>query len=115
MIAIGAIAGGLLARTLRAPSEVRDVDGYFGGIARDSSDPKLLKLVEKLVAQKTTQFEPARCEDPYEIALKQMIEEKLQVQIPVVAAPPSDENIMDLKSALKGSLAKKQAGGATAM
>lgn len=115
VVAISAIAGGLLARTLRASSEVRDPDEYFGSAICDNSDPKLLKLVDKLVAQKTTRFEPSRYEDRYEIALRGMIEEKRKVQVPVIAAPPGDENVMDLKSALKGSLSKRQTAGAATM
>jgi DNA end-binding protein Ku len=95
--------------TLRNPNEVRGTAEYFGNIPVGEPDPEMLDLAEKLIEQKTTEFDPKDYEDRYEIALMAMIKEKLKGHKPVVAAAPERGNVINLMDALKASLAKKGA------
>jgi DNA end-binding protein Ku len=104
VITIAARETGMLVTTLRSPSEVRGTAEYFGNIPIGSPDPEMLDLAERLIEQKTIEFDPKNYEDRYEIALMQMIKRKLKGHKPVVAAVPERGNVINLMDALKASL-----------
>ncbi|WP_163270208.1 Ku protein [Chelativorans alearense] len=97
---------GMFVCTLRNPNEVRGTAEYFGNIPVGNPDPEMLELAEKLIEQKTTEFDPADYEDRYEIALMSMIKEKLKGHKPIVAAAPERGNVINLMDALKASLSQ---------
>src|SRR6185369_2147741 len=69
-------------------------------------DAEMLDLAEKLIQQKETEFDPKNYEDRYEIALMEMIKQKLKGHKPVVAAAPERGNVINLMDALKASLSQ---------
>ncbi|WP_265519597.1 Ku protein [Nitratireductor luteus] len=97
---------GMFVCTLRNPNEVRGTAEYFGNIPVGNPDQEMLDLAEKLIEQKTTEFDPADYEDRYEIALMNMIKEKLKGHKPIVAAAPERGNVINLMDALKASLSQ---------
>ncbi|WP_159586816.1 Ku protein [Chelativorans xinjiangense] len=97
---------GMFVCTLRNPNEVRGTAEYFGNIPVGNPDPEMLELAERLIEQKTTEFDPADYEDRYEIALMKMIKEKLKGHKPIVAAAPERGNVINLMDALKASLSQ---------
>jgi DNA end-binding protein Ku len=93
---------------LRNPNEVRATVEYFDNIPVGSPDTEMLALAEQLIKQKTTAFDPKNYEDRYEIALMEMIREKLKGHKPIVAAAPERGNVINLMDALKASLSQSK-------
>jgi DNA end-binding protein Ku len=93
---------------LRNPNEVRGTAEYFGNIPAGNPEPEMLELAERLIEQKATDFNPKDYEDRYEIALMNMIKEKLKGHKPIVAAAPERGNVINLMDALKASLSQSK-------
>jgi DNA end-binding protein Ku len=104
VITIGARENGMFVTVLRNPSEVRGTAEYFGNIPEVKPDQEMLDLAEKLIEQKVKAFNPKDYEDRYEVALMQMIREKLKGHKPIIAAAPERGNVINLMDALKASL-----------
>ncbi|CAI2932819.1 non-homologous end joining protein Ku [Aminobacter niigataensis] len=104
VVTIGARDKGMFVCTLRNPSEVRSTAEYFSNIPAGKPDPEMLELAEALIKQKLTTFDPKNYEDRYEIALMNMIKEKLKGHKPIIAAAPERGNVINLMDALKASL-----------
>ncbi|MGF1624705.1 MAG: Ku protein [Alphaproteobacteria bacterium] len=106
VVTIGPRENGMFVCTLRNPREVRSTAEYFGEIPTGEPDPEMLELAEKLIEQKVTAFDPKKYEDRYEVALMQMIKEKLKGHKPIIAAAPERGNVVNLMDALKASLSQ---------
>jgi DNA end-binding protein Ku len=104
VVTIGAYDKGMMVQTLRMADEVRAAAGYFDEIPEAKADPEMLELAEALIKQKVTEFDIKNYEDRYEVALREMIKEKLKGHKPVVAASPERGNVINLMDALKASL-----------
>lgn len=104
VVTIGARENGMFVCTLRNPNEVRGTTEYFGNVPVGNPDPEMLELAQKLIEQKVTTFNPRDYEDRYEVALMQMIREKLKGHKPIIAAAPERGNVINLMDALKASL-----------
>lgn len=99
---------GMFVSTLRNPNEVRGTAEYFSNIPVGNPDPEMLALAEQLIEQKTTEFDPKDYEDRYEVALMNMIKEKLKGHKPIVATAPERSNVVNLMDALKASLSQQK-------
>jgi DNA end-binding protein Ku len=106
VITIGPRENGMMVSILRNPNEVRSTAEYFGGIPEIKPDAEMLQLAEKLIEQKETEFDIKNYEDRYEIALMNMIKDKLKGHKPIVAAAPERGNVINLMDALKASLSQ---------
>lgn len=104
VVAISARDKGMLVSTLRNPSEVRKTREYFDEIPDQQADAEMLQLATTLIEQKVTDFDFSKYEDRYEVALREMIQEKLKGHKPIVAAAPERGNVINLMDALKQSL-----------
>lgn len=106
VVTIGARENGMFVCTLRNPNEVRGTAEYFGNIPVGNPDLEMLQLAEALIKQKETEFDPKDYEDRYEVALMNMIREKLKGHKPIIAAAPERGNVINLMDALKASLSQ---------
>jgi DNA end-binding protein Ku len=106
VVTIGPRDNGMYVCTLRNPREVRSTAEYFAGIPAGEPDQEMLDLAEKLIEQKVTDFDPGKYEDRYEVALMNMIKEKLKGHKPIIAAAPERGNVVNLMDALKASLSQ---------
>ena len=106
VITIAPRDNGMFVCTLRNPNEVRNSAEYFGDIPTGKPDAEMLQLAEKLIEQKETDFDPKKYEDRYELALMEMIKQKLKGHKPIVAAAPERGNVINLMDALKASLSQ---------
>jgi DNA end-binding protein Ku len=97
---------GMFVCTLRNPNEVRNSAEYFSDIPVGKPDAEMLQLAEKLIEQKETEFDHKKYEDRYELALMEMIKQKLKGHKPIVAAAPERGNVINLMDALKASLSQ---------
>ena len=104
---------GILAYALRSSDEVRNDAQVFGEIAKAKPDPEMIAIAEKIIEQKTGDFDPSKFTDRYETALKALIADKQRGRKPV-AAKPVEDNVVDLMAALRASLGapkkKRKAG-----
>ena len=105
-IAIVAMDTGLVLFTLNKPEQVKDSEPFFDAV-NAAPDPRLLPVMKKLIASKTTEFlDEEDFDDRYETALLKGIKNKIaggptatveeETAAPTAAA--------DLMSALMGSL-----------
>ncbi len=97
--------GGMMAYTLRYSNELRNQREYFRDLQRVEINEESLELAEALIAKKSTKLDLSKFEDGYEVAVKELIEAKINKQ-PV----PQDEvaqprgNVVNLMDALRKSL-----------
>lgn len=97
---------GMLMQTLRRPNEVRSDTEYFSDISDKDVDKEMLQLAEKLIEQKTREFNPAEFTDRYEEGLMEIIRAKIKGETPVMAPAPERGKVINLMDALKKSLSE---------
>jgi DNA end-binding protein Ku len=104
-------SGGLMAYTLRFPNELRSEKDYFRDLKGVEINEESLELAESLIAKKSTKLDLSKFEDGYEVAVKQLIEAKVN-NMPV----PKDEfveprgKVINLMDALRKSLGTAESG-----
>ena len=103
---------GMMAYTLRYQAELRDAADYFRDIKDTEINQDALEMAEALIAKKTAKFDPAKFEDGYEVALRELVEAKVK-NMPV----PQDEpvktqpaKVINLMDALRKSIGSEAAG-----
>lgn len=99
---------GIVLWTLRFGDEVRDAEAYFGKLATDKPEPKLLRLVGKLIEERRAAWNPAMVADPVQARLLDIIAAKKKgrkrsPKTPAKTPPP--DNVIDIMAALKNSIA----------
>ncbi len=104
LVAIDIRDKGMLMQTLRRPQEVRASTEYFADISEKGVDKEMLQLAEKLIEQKTRDFNPAEFTDRYEEGLMEIIRAKIAGETPVMAPAPERGKVINLMDALKKSL-----------
>src|SRR5580698_9391816 len=97
--------GGMMAYTLRYPNELRSERDYFRDLKGVEINEESLELAETLIGKKSTKLDLSKFEDGYEVAVKELIEAKVN-KMPV----PKDEvvepkgKVVNLMDALRKSL-----------
>ena len=99
-----------MATTLRYPYEVRAAKEYFDDIPDLKVEPDMLKLAERILRSKSTDFDTSRFVDRYEEAVVEMLKKK-QAGLPVSRerAAPRPQNVANLMDALRRSIAEEKA------
>lgn len=110
LVSIKPCGKGLLMETLHYEDELRKSDSFFSEIPAKSSDDDLLEIATALIDKKTAAFDPKAFKDHYQAALRELIQRKLKSKGKKVTAidddkAPQRDNVIDLMSALKQSLA----------
>lgn len=110
LVSIKPCGKGLLMETLHYEDELKKSDSFFSEIPAKSSDDELLEIATALIDKKTAAFDPKAFKDHYQAALRELIQRKLKSKGRRVTAIDDDEagardNVIDLMSALKQSLA----------
>lgn len=98
---------GMLLTELRTHNEMVAQDSVFDDLKSPKYDKDLLEIAELLIDKKVTKFDPSKFEDTYEDALIAMIDAKRKGKKPPKPAPKPKENVIDLASVLRKSLAKE--------
>lgn len=106
IVAIKPCGKGLLMETLRYADEVKKAGATFDDIPAKSASKELLDLGEELIKKKTAAFHPERFKDSYTVALRELIDAKMEKREPraIEEAPPAS-NVINLMDALKRSVA----------
>jgi DNA end-binding protein Ku len=94
---------GLLATTLRYKDEVRDEETYFDDIPSTKVTPDMLKLATHILETKKGTFDPAKFEDRYETALKELVKAKQAGRTTPAASDSRPSNVVNLMDALRRS------------
>ncbi|MEA2261823.1 MAG: end-binding protein Ku [Acidobacteriaceae bacterium] len=103
--------GGMMAYTLRYSNELRNEREYFRDLQKVDINEESLELAETLIVKKSTKLDLSKFEDGYEVAVKELIEAKVNKQ-PV----PKDEvaqprgNVVNLMDALRKSVGGADSG-----
>jgi len=96
---------GLMAYTLRYANELRKPAEYFGDIKPVEIDEDQFDLAEQLIKRKTAKFDPERYKDGYEIALRELVDAKVNNEpVPQDEPQPKRAKIINLMDALRNSL-----------
>jgi Ku protein len=102
---------GLLGITLRYPYEVRKEDEYFDDIEDEKIPKDMSDLAAHIVETKAGHFKPAKFEDQYEEALRELLKKKQageKIEVPKQREPAKVISLMD---ALRRSVQAERGGG----
>jgi DNA end-binding protein Ku len=110
IVALKPSGKGLMIETLRYADEIQKADQFFADVPSVKPDKELLTLAEELIKRKAKPFDPKAFKDPYETALREVIDAKLAHRKPEqVEEPQLGAQVIDLMEALKRSV---KGGGA---
>lgn len=117
LVAIGSPANdkfpGMMAYTLRYDEELRDAREYFGDIENPAVEDGQLSMAKQLIKHKTAKFDPEKFKDEYEVALRELIEAKVENRpLPKEEPAPKPAKVIDLMDALRKSIQGVEKAGA---
>jgi DNA end-binding protein Ku len=107
VVAISAAANnGMMAYTMRYADELRDSKDYFRDIKQVDVDDDSLDLAKQLIKRKAARFDPSKFVDGYEVALKELVQAKIDhAPIPKDEAPAAPRGkVISLMDALRKSI-----------
>jgi DNA end-binding protein Ku len=107
-VAIRPLGTGLLGNSVRYADEVRNPEDYFRTIAEDDVDDDQRAIMEQIIKRKTREFNPDEFTDRYQVALRELIDEKLEGKLPPKQPERKPAQIINLMDALKRSLAEEE-------
>jgi len=110
LVALRPYHKGLMIETLRYADEVQKPDAFFAEVPDAKPDMELLSLAEELIERKTKPFDPKAFSDPYEAALRELIDAKIENRpLESIDEPQIGAKVIDLMEALKRSVGGKTA------
>jgi DNA end-binding protein Ku len=106
--------GGMMAYTMRYAAELRDPEEYFRDIKKTKVDEDSLELAKQLIKRKAAKFDPTKFVDGYEVALKELVQAKIDhAPIPKDEAPAKPRGkVISLMDALRKSVNESNDGSA---
>ena len=108
LVALRPYQKGLMIETLRYADEVQKADPFFTDVPDSKPDKELLSLAEELIERKAKPFDPKAFSDPYEAALRELIDAKMENRPPeAIDEPQVGAKVIDLMEALKRSVGGK--------
>jgi DNA end-binding protein Ku len=109
LVALKPYHKGLMIETLRYADEVQKPDAFYAEVPDSKPDQELLSLAEELISRKTKPFDPKAFKDPYEAALRELIDAKIEDRpLESVEEPQIGAKVIDLMEALKKSIGGKE-------
>ncbi|KQR69285.1 Ku protein [Rhizobium sp. Leaf384] len=99
----------LTATTLNFDYEVRSAKTAFKSIPDIAFDEEMLDLAGHIIGTKAGHFDPESYSDRYNDALAELVKAKIEGRTIEKKAPPKHDNVVDLKEALRQSLAGSNA------
>ncbi len=105
--------GGMMAYTMRYAAELRNAADYFRDIKKVEVAADSLELAKMLIQRRAGAFKPEEFVDGYEVAVKELVDAKLQhAPVPQDVEPaPARGKVINLMDALRKSIG---GGGAVA-
>ena len=115
IVALKASGKGLMIETLRYADEIQKADQFYADVPAVKPDKELLNLAQELIQRKAKPFDPKAFKDPYEVALREVIDAKLAHRKPEqVEEPQLGAQVINLMEALKRSVKGGAAGKSSA-
>jgi len=100
---------GMMAYVMRYAEELRSPAGYFAEIKQVSIEEDQLALAEELIKRKSGKFDPEKFKDEYEVALRALVEAKVQnAPIPQDEPAPQSSKVINLMDALRRSVERDE-------
>jgi DNA end-binding protein Ku len=110
IVALRPAGKGLMIETLRYADEVQNAEQYFSTVPGAKPEKELLSLATELIERKVAPFNPKAFKDQYEVALREIIDAKIEHRAPLaIDQPQLGAKVINLMEALKRSV---KAGGA---
>ena len=111
--------GGMMAYTMRYQEELRDPKEYFADVKKVEVNEESLGLAMDLIKRKAAKFDPSKFKDGYEVALRELVEAKVNHQPvpkdePVAPARGKVINLMDALRKSVGNVGAEEAPAAAA-
>ncbi len=101
---------GMMAYTMRYAEELRSPAGYFAEIKQVAIEEDQLALAEELIKRKAAKFDPDKFKDEYEVALRAMVEAKVQnAPLPQDEPATQSSKVINLMDALRKSVQRDEA------
>ena len=108
IVAVKPYGKGLSIETLRYADEVQKADSFFTEVPEAKPDQELVGLAEELIKRKVKKFDPKAFKDSYEVALRELIDAKIEHRAPeAIEEPQLGAKVIDLMEALKRSVRSK--------
>jgi DNA end-binding protein Ku len=96
---------GMVMITLRPAEEVRADTAYFAEISESKPDEEMVDLALRIIEQQSGHFDPKELAvDRYQEALRQLVEQKVRGETPVLPRPTEPTKVINLRDALRRSL-----------
>ena len=110
IVALRAAGKGLVIETVRYADELQNSEQFFTTIPAAKPEKELLSLATELIERKVKPFDPKAFKNQYEIALRELIDAKLEHRQPQeIEEPQLGGKVIDLMEALKRSVKERQA------
>jgi DNA end-binding protein Ku len=109
IVALRPAGKGLVIETVRYADELQNAEQFFTTVPGTKPEKELLSLATELIERKVKPFDPKAFKNQYEIALRELIDAKLENRQPhEIEEPQLGGNVIDLMEALKRSVASRQ-------
>lgn len=100
---------------LRYADELRKPEEFFDEVPSEKPAKEMVNLAVQLITQNSSAFHPEKFENHYQMALKELVQQKLKGKR-IVSAPEMPRslgpNVVDLMAALRASVEGKPASKA---
>jgi len=108
IVAVKPYGKGLSIETLRFADEVQKADAFFSAVPEITPDRELVGLAEELIKRKVAKFDAKAFKDTYEVALRELIDAKIEDRAPeAIEEPQLGAKVIDLMEALKRSVGSR--------
>jgi DNA end-binding protein Ku len=105
IVAVKPYGKGLSIETLRYSDELQKPEQFFSDIPEVKPDKELVGLAEELIKRKAAKFNAKAFKDNYEVALRELIDAKLENRKPeAIEEPVLGAKVINLMDALKRSV-----------
>jgi len=105
IVALRPAGKGLMIETLRYADELQNSEQYFSTVPGAKPEKELLSLATELIGRKVAPFDPKAFKDKYDIALRELIDAKMEHRKPQeIDEPQLGAKVINLMEALKRSV-----------
>ena len=112
LCAIKPCGPGLLLETLHYADEIKKSGYVFGDIKTVAVDADEKDLAKQLIKRKVGEFEPEQFHDRYSVALKELVDSRIENREPVIPEERPAAKVVNLMDALRASLKENASSAA---
>jgi DNA end-binding protein Ku len=113
IVALRPSGKGLMIETLRYADEIQNSEQFFSAVPGAKPEKELLSLATELIERKAKPFDAKAFKNQYEVALRELIDAKLEHRAPhEIEEPQLGGKVIDLMEALKRSVKAREAAAA---